>query len=259
MSTKNKDTPQFSLTCYKLTVVEDAQDQRTAVYTMPTNLREEEELLSKSKKYINHWVTTVIRGWRNMSPLWWQMEEDVCTKLGKGGTCSWSKQTHTTGWQAQKTEDALSRIEIYLDCRDFNKAIPRDQSSLPMPDILLKTYLIICADSTKADNQLSEPGSLVKKKQTKYQNQNVFPSIYFWQSNHLTKHCYIGAKKIVKALPAFTWYHVMVISGRDWSWRWPQSKQKILRSLQIKSSLWQKMIGQSLFSVRTQPRKVKPL
>lgn len=166
MSTKNKDTPQLSLMCYKLTIVEDAQDQRTADYTMPTNLREE-ELLSKPKKYINHWVTTVISGWRNMSPLWWQMEEDVCIELGKGGTCSWRKQTHTMGWQPGKTEDALSRNEIYLDCRDLNKAIPRDQSSPPMPDILLKTYLIICADTTK-DSQLSEPSSLVRKNQTKH-------------------------------------------------------------------------------------------
>lgn len=254
MSTKNKGAPQFSLMHYKLTVVEDAQDQRTVDYTMPRNLRVKEELLSKPKKYINDWVTTVIRGWRNMS----FVVTDGGRYMNRAGERRdlQLKQTNPrhgmTAWKNWRC--------TYLNCRDLNKVIPRDQSSLPMPDFLLKTYLIIYADTIKADNHLN-PVLWWKQPNKQNTKTRMFFHLFFFLAIKSSDKALLHGS-IVKC-EGVACIHIIVddtvTSGRGWSWRWPQSKEKILRSLQIKSSLWQKMIGQRLFSDKTQPGKVKPL
>lgn len=178
MSTKNKGAPQFSLMHYKLTVVEDAQDQRTVDYTMLRNLRVKEELLSKPKKYINDWVTTVIRGWRNMS----FVVTDGGRYMNRAGERRdlQLKQTNPrhgmTAWKNWRC--------TYLNCRDLNKVIPRDQSSLPMPDFLLKTYLIIYADTIKADNHLN-PVLWWKQPNKQNTKTRMFFHLFFFFGNQI--------------------------------------------------------------------------
>lgn len=135
---------------YKLTVVEDTQDQGRADYTIPRNAGKVENLGSKPNRCIKCWVTTVICGCRNMS---------LAVTDGGRGTYragkrrGWSKQAHSVGWQPSKSCREAQGNGMHADFRDLDNASPRQLSSVPMPDIphkLLKTYIEIYTDTNKS-------------------------------------------------------------------------------------------------------------
>lgn len=135
---------------YKLTVVEDTQDQGRADYTIPRNAGKVENLGSKPNRCIKCWVTTVICGCRNMS---------LAVTDGGRGTYragkrrGWSKQAHSVGWQPSKSCREARGNGMHADFRDLDNASPRQRSAVPMPDIphkLLKTYIEIYTDTNKS-------------------------------------------------------------------------------------------------------------